>query len=151
MEGIIVPDAEVLAFSTDGLLPQVFEADADQAADRRFEKSEAAARLVVIARQISEQDDLLDTLAAEEKGLPGERAALAGAWEALWAGISVVPLNTDVMIEWLRTRADILGLMARLSTAERNTATWQAREADARRLVQVEFDALGIPSSPLAT
>jgi hypothetical protein len=74
VEGIIVPDAEALAFSTDDSLPRVFEAamqDADQAADRRFEKSEAAARLVVIARQISEQDDLLDTLAAEEKGLSG--------------------------------------------------------------------------------
>ena len=43
-----------------------------------------------------------------------------------------------------------MDLIARLSTAERNTATWQAREADAKRLVQAEFDALGIPSASLA-
>jgi uncharacterized protein YhaN len=154
LEGIIVPDAEALAFSTDDSLPRVFEAamrDADQAADRRFEKSEAAARLVVITRQISEQDDLLDTLAAEERRLSGERAALDAAWEAMWVGTSVVPLDPEVMIEWLRVRADILELTAQLSTAERNTAIWQAREAEAKRLVQVEFDALGIPSPPLAT
>ena len=43
-----------------------------------------------------------------------------------------------------------MDLIARLSTAERHTATWQAREADAKRLVQAEFDALGIPSASLA-
>ena len=153
MEGITVPDAEVLAFSSADALPQAFEAairDADQAADRRFEKSEAAARLVVIAGQVSEQNDLLESLAAEEKELSGERAALDAAWKALWAGTPVAPQDPDVMMEWLRTRADIVGLIARLSTAERNTATWEAREADAKGLVQAEFDALGIPSASLA-
>ncbi len=82
MAGITVPDAEVLAFSSADALPQAFEAaiqDADQAADRRFEKSEAAACLVVIAGQFSEQNDLLESLAAEEKGL-GRAGALDVAW-----------------------------------------------------------------------
>jgi len=144
----------VLAFSTTEELPQAFETairDADNAADRRFEKSEAAARLAVIARQIGEQNDLLESLAAEEKGLAEERGALDAAWKALWAATPVAPQDPDVMIQWLRARSDITNLIAQLSTAQRQTAIWQDREADAKRLLQVEFDALGLPSAPLAS
>ena len=108
VEGIAVPDEEALAFSPADELPQAFEAamrDADEAADQRFEKSEAAARLAVIGRQISEQNDLLDSLAAEEKGLAEERGALDAAWMALWAATPVAPQDPDVMIQWLRARS----------------------------------------------
>jgi uncharacterized protein YhaN len=153
VDGINVPDEEVLAFSPPGQLPQAFQAavrDADHAADQRFEKSEAAAQLVVIGRQISEQSDLLDSLAAEEKGLTEERGALDAAWTAMWAATPVVPQDPDVMIQWLRARSDIVNLIAQLSSAERQTATWQGREAEAKRLVQAEFDALGLSSASLA-
>jgi uncharacterized protein YhaN len=154
VDGITVPDEEVFAFSTADELPQAFEAamrDADKAADLRFEKSEAAARLAVIARQISEQNELLESVAAEEKGLAEERGTLDGAWKALWAATPVVPQDPDVMIQWLRARSDIINLIAQLSTAGRQMATWQGREADAKRLVQAEFDALSLPSAPLAS
>ena len=153
MDGINVPQEELLAFSPQGQLPQAFEAamrDADHAADQRFEKSEAAARLVVIGRQISEQSDLLDSLAAEEKGLTEERDALDAAWTQMWAATGVAPQDPDVMIQWLRARSDIMVLIAQLSTAELQTATWQGREAEAKCLVQAEFDALGLSSAPLA-
>jgi uncharacterized protein YhaN len=153
VEGVTVPNAEVLAFSPTNELSQAFEAaieDADQAADRRFEKSEAAARLVVIATQISEHNDLLDSLAAEERELAGERTALDAAWKALWTGTPIARQNPDVMIEWLLARSEIVDLIVRLSAAERDTATWQARESDAKRLVQAELDALGVSSAPLA-
>jgi uncharacterized protein YhaN len=154
VEATAVPDEEVFAFSPTDELPQAFEAamrEADNAADQRFEKSEAAARLVVIGRQIGEQNDLLESLATEEKGLADERAALDAAWAALWAATPVAPQDPDVMIQWLRARSDIVNLTTQLSTAERQTATWQGREADAKRLVQAEFDALGLSSESLAT
>ena len=154
VDGIVVPVDEVLAFSPAEDLPQAFEAamrDADNAADRRFEKSEAAARLAVIARQISEQNELLESLAAEEKWLAEERAALDAAWNALWAATPVAPQDPDTMIQWLRGRSDIINLIGQLSTAARQMAAWQGREADAKRLVQAEFDALGLPSAPLAS
>lgn len=154
VEGVSVPDGEVLAFGPAGQLPQAFEAaiqDADQAADQRFEKSEALARLAVIAGQISEKNYVLESLVAEENGLADERAALDTAWQAMWAAACVAPQDPAVMIEWLRARSHIIDLIARLSTAERNTATWQDREAGARRLIQSEFDALGIPSASLAS
>jgi uncharacterized protein YhaN len=154
VDGVAVPVDEVLAFSTAEELPQAFEAamrDADNAADQRFEKSEAAARLAVIARQISEQNELLESLAAEEKGLAEERGRLDAVWKALWAATPVAPQDPDVMIQWLRARSDIVNLITQLSTAERQMATWQDREADAKRLVQAEFDALGLPSAPGAS
>ena len=83
--------------------------------------------------------------------LAEERPVLDAAWIALWTGTPVNPANPDVMIEWLRARSEIVDLIARLSTAERNTAAWQDREAEVKRLVQAEFDALGIPSASLAT
>jgi uncharacterized protein YhaN len=151
VEGTIVPDEEVLTFSPAGELPQAFEAamrDADRAADHRFEKSEAAAQLVVLRRQIGEQDDLLESLAAEEKGLAEEGAVLGRAWTALWAAMPIVPQDPDVMIEWMRARSDIVDLIARLSAAARQTASWQEREAEAKRLVQAELAALGVSSEP---
>jgi uncharacterized protein YhaN len=153
VEGIAVSHEEVLAFSPTDELTHTFEAatrDADNAADQRFDKSEAAAQLVVIGRQISEQSDLLESLAAEEMGLTEERGALDAAWTALWAAATVAPQEPDVMIQWLRARSDLVNLIAQLSTAELQTSSWQRREADAKRLVQAEFDALGLPSQSLA-
>jgi uncharacterized protein YhaN len=152
VEGAVVQEAELSAFSADEL-PQAFEAavrNADEAADRRFEKSKAAARLVVIAGQISEQNGLLETLTAEEKRILREHATLGAAWEALWADASLTLQDPDTMIEWWRARSEIVELSARLSTAERNTAFWQAREAEAKRLVLAEFDATGMPSASLS-
>src|SRR5207237_9064985 len=101
------PDKRLRASSPTRQLPQVVESalrDADHAADQRFEKSEAAAQLVVMGRQISEQGDLLASLAVEEKVLAEERTALDTAWVAMWAATTVAPQDPDVMIQWLRIR-----------------------------------------------
>ena len=58
-----VPLDEVRAFDPDGDIPDTYETairNADQAADGRFSKAEAAARLIVMARLIDEQQDLLE-------------------------------------------------------------------------------------------
>jgi len=152
IDGVGVPDEEVHAFAPDDGLADGFEAvmrEADEAADRRFDKHEAAAQLAVIGREISEQDGLLESLIAEEKGLTEETAALAVAWTALWTDTAVKPEDPDTMIEWLRARSAIVGEIAWLATAERNTAAWQERETEARRLIQTELDTLGLSSASL--
>ncbi|MGL9623021.1 AAA family ATPase [Bradyrhizobium sp. U531] len=152
VEGVVVSDDETAAFGPPDALAQAFEAallGADFAADRRFEHADAAAQLAVIGRQISEQDDLLESLGQEERALAQERAILDAAWVALWSGGSITPQDPDVMIEWLRMRSDILHLNARLAAAERHTRVWQQREDEAKRLVLAEFDALGIGSASL--
>jgi uncharacterized protein YhaN len=154
VDGVAVSEDEVSAFSAADDLPRAFEAavrDADNAADQRFEKSEATARLAVIARQIGEQNDLLESLATEERELEEESRTLDAAWTAMWAATPVTPQDPDVMIQWLRARSDIVDSIAQLSTAEGQTERWQGREADAKRLVQAEFEAIGLPSASLAT
>jgi uncharacterized protein YhaN len=101
--------------------------------------------------QINEQYDELESLSMEEKALAEERTSLDAAWSVLWSGASVTPEDPDVMIEWLRTRSDIVGLIARLGEAERNTGVWQQREDEAKRLVLAELDALGVSTASLAT
>jgi uncharacterized protein YhaN len=151
--GVAVSEDEVSTFSGADKLPQAFEAavrDADLAADQRFEKSEVAARLAVIARQIGEQSDILESLATEEKELAEEGRMLDAAWMAMWAAIPVAPQAPDVMIQWVRARSDILNSATQLSTAEEQTAKLYNLEFDAKRLVQAELEALGLSSASVA-
>lgn len=152
VEGVAVSEDEMAAFGPPDALAQAFEAamlDADSAADRRFEHADAAAQLAVIGRQISEQDDLLFSLSQEEEALAQERAILDAAWATLWSASSITPHDPDAMIEWLRTRSDILASNTRLAAAERQTQAWQQRADEARRLVLSELEALGITVASL--
>ena len=152
VDGVAISENEISAFSLPGKLAEEFEIAirvADAAADRRFEHAGAAAELAVIGRQISEQDALLESLRVEEEALAEERAALDAGWAKLWSGALVAPGEPDVMIEWLRTRSEIVGLIASVRAAEQNTGVWQEREAEAKCLVLAELDALGISSSSL--
>ncbi|WP_316395204.1 ATP-binding protein [Bradyrhizobium sp. 33ap4] len=154
VEGVAVPEGEMAAFGPPDALAREFEAamlGADAAADRRFVHADAAAQLAVIGRQIREQDDLLESLGLEEQALAQERATLDAAWVVLWLDSSVTPHDPDVMIEWLRTRSEILDLKARLSAAERHTSASQQREDEGKYLLMAELDALGVPTASLAT
>jgi uncharacterized protein YhaN len=153
LEGAAVPGDEVAAFSPSGVLAEDFETAiqvADTAADRRFEHAGAAAQLAVIGRQISEQDDLLESLGLEEKALEQERTKLDVAWSQLWAGVFAAPETPDVMIEWLRARSDILERIAARGAAERDTSACQQRVAEAKRLVLAELGALGLSTDALS-
>jgi uncharacterized protein YhaN len=153
LEGGAVPDDEIAAFSPSGALAEEFEAAirvADAAADRRFEHADAAAQLAVIGRQIGEQDDLLESLGLEEKALAEERTALEIAWAELWSDSGIAPRDPDAMIEWLRTRSEIVDLIARLAAAERQSDLWRERESETKRLVLAELEALGIATVSLA-
>jgi uncharacterized protein YhaN len=152
VEGVAVSEDEMAAFGPPAALAQAFEAamlGADSAADRRFEHADAAAQLAVIGCQISEQDDLLNSFGQEEDALAQERVTLDAAWAALWSGSSITPQDPDAMIEWLRTRSDILASNARLATAERQTQAWQQRADEAKRLVLAELETLGIALASL--
>ncbi len=104
----------------------------------------------MIGRQISEQDDLLESLGLEETALEEDRTALDVAWAKLWAGVVVTPETPDAMIEWLRARSEILELIAERGAAERHTGDCQQRAAEAKRLVLAELDALGTSTAALA-
>lgn len=153
LEGVAVLDDEVAAFGRPDQLAAEFETAvglADTAADRRFQHAGAAAELAVIGRQIGAQDDLLASLAEDAKALAQERAALDAAWIALWPGVPFAPLDPDVMMEWLRSRSEIVEVIARLAAAERDLAVTRQRETEARARVLAELEALCVSTAPLA-
>lgn len=153
MDGEQVPDEEASAFAATHALPEAFEAavrDADDAADCRFEKSEASAQLVLIERQINEASELLDALHVEEKALAEEGTALDAAWTDLWNAANLVPHDPEAMTKWLGARGEILDLATKLVVAEQQTATWEEREREARFLILGELDALGVPPASFA-
>ena len=153
VDNTVIPEDEVRAFTTDVELPDAYEAavlDADKAADKRFDKAEAAARLVVITRQIDEQEDLLETLNAEELAISAEDESLTAEWNTMWAATPIEPQEPDSMIEWLRSRAEILTLIEQRLATEQIIATLRQQEAAAKTLVRAELNALGIDSAFLA-
>ena len=154
IEGISIPeDAFARLYRVwDGDLPDVYDAAvraADETADRRFDKAEAAARLAVISRQTAEQKDLLEDLRAEGKALGEEGQALDAAWEAMWKEVPFLPLSPDVMLEWITTRAEILGFVERRAAAERQVASLRSEETEATNRLLKELETLGIESGAL--
>jgi uncharacterized protein YhaN len=153
ISGEAISDEETSAFAPAGELCEAYEAavhDADQAADRRFAKAEAAAELTVIARRIGEQQELLDSLRTEEQVLTVEQAQLAEAWEEMWSAAAIEPLDPDTMLEWLAARQEILEQLARQEAAERQLASIREEEGRAKERLLHELAALGISPEPLA-
>lgn len=153
LEGKPIPEAELRDFmALGGDLPEVYEAAvraADETADRRFEKAEAAARLAVIARQIEEQQEALEGVRTEQKTLGEAGQAMAAAWMEMWQGVPLSPLAPDVMLEWLRVRAEVLDAIERRAAAERQLSSLRREEAEAAVRLLKELEALGMESKAL--
>lgn len=135
IEGENVTEAEVHGFSQDKDLSQAYEAavlQADFLADRRFEKAENAARLVVMSRQIGEQQDVLSSLTEEQDRLVAEQTALAATWIEMWKLSGVNPLTPDAMLEFLTARRELLESFRKRDAAQREIDLHQRDEAAAK-------------------
>jgi hypothetical protein len=112
---------------------------------------EAAARLAVLARQISEQKDLLMELRAEEEAIGEERLTLNDTWAELWAQSQLAPLSPDAMLEWLATRAEVLAEAERQVAAEHQAAALRRDELETKALLLAQLSALGFDSPRCST
>jgi len=142
-----VPDAELEAFTGASMLAEAYEravTAADAAADKRFEKAEATAGAMVLARRIGEQQDAIGGLQDEKDALHREQAAAIDAWQALWAGGSVLPSSPDVMLEWVATRRQVLELIEGRDTAERLLTSLRGQEMTARDRLMTQLASLGV-------
>jgi uncharacterized protein YhaN len=150
IEGIAVPAAELAAFGAEGELANAYETvvqAADQAADQRFEKAETTASAMVLAQQIDEQQDGLDSLNAELTALSEEKNALVLAWANIWSHASLTPSAPDQMLDWLSCRTNVLELIERRDTAIRLMASLRGEEHMATEQVCAQLSALGIEAS----
>ncbi len=145
--GDSISEEDVQGFTkTEDDLPAAYEAavqGADETADRRFDKAEAAARLAVISRQIAEQEDQLESLQGEEVLFAAEAEALNSAWQAMWADMPFSPLSPDAMLEWMGTRTEVLDYIKRRTTAERQLTALRQEESAAKDSLLMQLQALG--------
>jgi uncharacterized protein YhaN len=148
VDGVSVDEEEVRAFTgTDSDLTHAYEAavgDADALADRRFDKAEAAARLVMTSRQIAEQRDLLEGLREEANALALESRNMDAAWREMWREAPFDPSTPDAMVEWIATRTAALDGVGRRISAERQVATLRREESEAKDRLLTELEVLGV-------
>lgn len=149
-----VGDDEVKAFQARGALPDAYEGavrDVDDAADRRFENAQAAARLAEIGRQRAEQQELLETLKAKSEALAAEQQKLDGAWTTLWKNAGIAPATPDEMLAWLDLRTLAIECAAKIEAAERDAASLRTEEEASKTLLAKELTALGIDASQVSS
>ena len=154
LENAPVGDDEIEAFQAGRPLPDAFEGavrEADEAADRRFEKAEAAARLAEIERQRAEQRELLETLKAERDALETEQKGLDGSWATLWQNAGITPATADEMLAWLDLRIQAIEVARKIEAAQRNAAALRTEEDASKLLLTTELSALGIDCSQLVS
>jgi uncharacterized protein YhaN len=149
---------EILGFAgEDTALVDAYESsvrEADQRADRRFEKAEAAARLTGLVEEIAEQKDLLETMRLEQETMDDEEEEMAAAWKEMWNGARFEPLSPDAMLDWMRARDDIAGRSEQRDEAERRYIALQEQASSDKALLldaldEVDGDARRLRDDPL--
>lgn len=146
VEGVPVQDDEIRAFTGKGTdLTSTYETAvtaADAVADRRFDNAQAAAQITLTARQIAEQQELLEGLREEEGVLVEEDRILGSAWKGMWAGASFEPLAPDVMLEWFTSRNEILEAIGRREAADRQLDALREEESYSTARILAELTAI---------
>ena len=159
IEEVAVPEEELTAFVASAAnLPEAYEGRvkaADTLADRRFNKAQAAGEIAVIARQIAEQQELLDSLHEQERALREDSRALEEAWQQVWAEAPFEPLAPDLMLNWLDARDEVLDTIESSAAAARQITALKEEESDAKATIIAELTALdeeveGLKGQPLS-
>lgn len=94
-------------------------ADADIAADERYEHADDLATLAQLHAHLLKTESSLRQLDQREQALNDEALAADRRWEERWARIGVEPRTPEAMAEWLRDHRDLVGLIA----------AWRKRQA----------------------
>lgn len=146
VEGVSVSDDEIRAFTgTEADLTNTYETAvtaADTLADRRFDNAQAAAQIALTARQISEQQELLEGLREEEGVLAEESRVLESAWKEMWGEASFEPLGPDLMLEWIASRTEILEAIGRREAADRQLEALREEESKTKSRILAELAAV---------
>ena len=129
---------EDLPSSLEGAVEQ-----ADNIADRRFDKAQAAGELAVLAHNIAGQETRIGQLEADEAVLKAEGEQLDQAWHALWTEVPIEVFAPDAMLAWLDAREDIVTLIGREREVLRQLDDNRREERDAIAQVHAALTKLG--------
>ena len=123
---------------------------ADELADRRFDKAEAAGRLAEMSRNIGEQEVGLAQLHKQQKALIQEGERLNAGWGAMWDKAPFAPLAPNAMLEWLEARDELLKAVKRRAEATSVLEIQRSEEHEAKEGLLAELSSLGTDRSALA-
>ncbi len=153
VEGKLVPADRRCGFEEElENLAGAFEpavAGADELADRRFDRAEAAGRLAEIDRKLGELEMRVEQHSEDVGRLKGEGGQLAGEWAALWAAAPFEPLSADAMLTWLEAREEVLRAIEARKDAEAQLKHARGDADEAREALLRELAALGIDRAAL--
>jgi len=116
---------------------------ADNIADRRFDKAQAAGELAVLALNIAGHETRIGQLEADEAALKAEGEQLDQAWHALWAEVPVEVRAPDAMLAWLEAHEDIVTLIGREREAQRQLDDSRREDREAIAQVHAALTQLG--------
>lgn len=149
-----VTDFEINGYQHGDTLPNAYEGaikQVDEAADRRYEKAEATARLAEISRQVAEQQELLVVLRAENDALVAEQEKHEGVWQALWSNAGLSPLSPDEMLVWIDIRIQIVQSADKGVAANRQASGHRSEEESYKEHLSKELSILGTEMSTHAS
>jgi uncharacterized protein YhaN len=153
VEGTSVPEDEIRVFAgAEGDLANTYEtavSAADTLVDRRFDNAQAAAQITLTARQIAEQQEMLEGLREEEDVLVERGRELETAWKEMWAETAFEPLSSDLMLEWLTSRNEILEATGRREAGERQLGALREEELRTKARILAEMTTISAEPSTL--
>lgn len=124
---------------------------ADNTADRRFEKAQSVGELAMVARNIAGHETRLRQLEAGEAALKIEKEQLDQAWFAQWVEVPIDVQTPDVMLTWLETRDDIMALINRERELKRRLGDSRREEQEAIAQVHAALTEVGWKSEEIET
>ena len=122
---------------------------ADELADRRFDRAEAAGRLAEIDRKLGELEMRIERQSEDAARIGAEGGRLACEWAALWAAAPFEPLAADAMLAWLEAREDALQAVEARKDAEAQSQRARSEADEAREALLCELAALGVDRAGL--
>ena len=124
-------------------------AGADELADRRFDRAEAAGRLAEIDRKLGELETRVEHQSDDVGRLEEEGRRLAGEWAAMWAAAPFEPLAAEAMPAWLDAREEALRAIEARKEAEADLERARGEEDEAREALLCALAVLGVDRAAL--
>ncbi len=128
---------------------QELSREADGVADRRFDRAEAAGRLAAVEAALQERKADVESLAADESELIGDRDRLLADWRALWKGCPFEPRSPDEMATWIETREKLAAAYRDLGKRERELDAEKSREREIRDQLAAGLAPFGLAAAEL--
>lgn len=131
-------DRVALAADVEGALEE-----ADRLADRRYEASEAWAKLLEIQNARELLESKLTRLEGLLAALDGEEEGARDAWRATLAAVGMPELAPDAVASWIKLRSDALEQVDAVRSARERLAASSAGEAKAIEQLRAALHAAG--------